>query len=109
LAFKPYLYGGTDINGVEYYVDGDHVSDKSGNHIHGIVQWRSGSTSYYVDGLLHREDGPAVKSINGAKDWWLNGREIIIDDLTKWHLVRMRKRYPKLYESIVEELAKRYL
>ena len=28
------------------------------------------------DGLLHREDGPAVEWNDGYKAWWLNGKHI---------------------------------
>jgi len=33
----------------------------------GRVEWR-------FEGLLHREDGPAVENANGDKEWWLNGK-----------------------------------
>lgn len=29
-------------------------------------------TEYWVDGKLHREDGPAVIFSDGHKEWWLN-------------------------------------
>jgi len=28
---------------------------------------------WYLNGNLHREDGPAVESANGDKEWYLNG------------------------------------
>ena len=31
-----------------------------------------GKVSYYKDGLLHREDGPAREFVNGDKLWFLN-------------------------------------
>ena len=30
--------------------------------------------SWYKDGVVHREDGPAVERSYGGKAWWLNGR-----------------------------------
>jgi hypothetical protein len=33
----------------------------------------SGSKRWYLNGKLHREDGPAVEYPNGTKEWWLNG------------------------------------
>jgi len=27
-----------------------------------------------INGLLHREDGPAVVRINGTKEWYFNGK-----------------------------------
>lgn len=29
--------------------------------------------AYYVDGQLHREDGPAIECVNGDKYWFQNG------------------------------------
>ena len=31
-------------------------------------------TMWYLNGQLHREDGPAVESANGYKSWFLNGQ-----------------------------------
>ena len=28
---------------------------------------------WYLNGKLHREDGPAIEYANGTKDWYLNG------------------------------------
>ena len=33
----------------------------------------SGNKEWYLNGLAHREDGPAVEFINGDKAWYLNG------------------------------------
>jgi len=30
-------------------------------------------TEWYLNGVPHREDGPAVEYANGTKSWWLNG------------------------------------
>jgi hypothetical protein len=32
-----------------------------------------GSKSWYLDGRLHRTDGPAIENADGSKTWWLNG------------------------------------
>lgn len=32
-----------------------------------------GTTYHYKNGLLHREDGPAVENVNGFKAWYKNG------------------------------------
>jgi len=42
--------------GYELYVDSD------------------GSRHWYKDGLLHREDGPAVEHSSGTKEWGINGQ-----------------------------------
>jgi hypothetical protein len=29
---------------------------------------------WYLNGKLHREDGPAVEYADGSKEWWINGQ-----------------------------------
>ena len=33
-----------------------------------------GTKCYYVNNELHREDGPAIESLNGNKIWFRNGK-----------------------------------
>jgi len=33
----------------------------------------TGKKEWFLNGKLHREDGPAIKYSNGYKEWWLNG------------------------------------
>jgi len=33
-----------------------------------------GTRKWYMDGNLHREDGPAIETLNGARLWFLNGK-----------------------------------
>jgi hypothetical protein len=33
----------------------------------------NGRKEWYLNGKLHREDGPALEWANGDKEWWLNG------------------------------------
>jgi hypothetical protein len=33
----------------------------------------NGTKEWFLNGKLHREDGPAVEYPNGTKVWWLNG------------------------------------
>ena len=32
------------------------------------------SEEWWLNGLRHREDGPAIESKNGGEEWWLNGK-----------------------------------
>ena len=34
----------------------------------------NGTKCWYLNGALHREDGPAVEYANGTKKWYLNGK-----------------------------------
>jgi len=36
----------------------------------------SGTKIWYVNGLYHRIDGPAVEYTNGDKEWYVNGEEL---------------------------------
>jgi hypothetical protein len=38
------------------------------------VEWANGDKFWYFNGRLHREDGPAVEYSNLAIQWWLNGK-----------------------------------
>ena len=39
------------------------------------TSYANGTKHWYLNGWLHREDGPAVEYVNGSKEWWLNGKE----------------------------------
>ena len=48
------------------------------------IERSSGTKAWYQNGLLHRKDGPAVEYANGDKEWWINGKEYTESDfLTK--------------------------
>jgi hypothetical protein len=38
-----------------------------------VKVYDSGKKSWYQNGKLHREDGPAIEYANGSKEWFLNG------------------------------------
>ena len=38
--------------------------------------YSNGDKEWYLNGKLHREDGPAVEYANGTKHWLLNGKEL---------------------------------
>ena len=40
----------------------------------GIYEVENIGTFYYVNGNLHREDGPAEEYIDGAKYWYINDK-----------------------------------
>ena len=39
----------------------------------GIIEWSNGDKSWWINGKLHKVDGPAVEQVNGYKAWYLNG------------------------------------
>jgi len=36
-----------------------------------------GTKEWRLNGLLHREDGPAIEWADGSKEWRLNGKEVL--------------------------------
>ena len=54
-----------------------HFKDKGSiesNNQPTMRELSNGSREWHLNGLLHREDGPAVEAINGSKFWYLNGK-----------------------------------
>jgi len=39
-----------------------------------VKVWGNGNKSWYLNGKIHREDGPAIERANGNKFWWLNDK-----------------------------------
>jgi hypothetical protein len=39
-----------------------------------VQVYANGNKYWYLNGNLHREDGPAVEGANGTKHWYLNGK-----------------------------------
>lgn len=52
-----------------WYLNGElHREDGPAiEHPDGIRKW-------YLNGKLHREDGPAIERLDGSKEWYLNGK-----------------------------------
>ena len=40
----------------------------------------NGNKYWYKNGLLHREDGPAIEKVSGYNSWNLNGKQYGIDN-----------------------------
>lgn len=38
------------------------------------VEWVNGYKAWYYNGKVHRENGHAVEYANGSKEWYLNGK-----------------------------------
>lgn len=43
------------------------------------VEYPAGSKEWCLNGLLHREDGPAIERTDGYKAWYYNGQQHRID------------------------------
>ena len=51
----------------------------------------SGYKYWYINGELHREDGPAIEYRGGSKEWWLNGIEVT-EEIIEFIIKRKRLR-----------------
>jgi len=62
----------TGANGTKHwYLDGNlHREDGP------AVEFADGTKYWFLDGKIHRLDGPAVELANGTKHWFLDGEEI---------------------------------
>ena len=43
-----------------------------------VMVYPNGDKYWFLNGKLHREDGPAYEHANGTKSWYLNGKFIIV-------------------------------
>ena len=56
-------------DGTRYYLNGKlHREDGP------AVEYPDGTKSWYLNGKLHRTDGPAIEYANGTKCWWVDGK-----------------------------------
>jgi hypothetical protein len=46
-----------------------------------ILSDENGNNEWYINGLLHRSDGPAVEYSNGRADWYCYGVKIFTSEL----------------------------
>ena len=54
------------------------------------VEYHNGSKEWYKNSLLHREDGPAIEWANGGKEWYINGKYLTEEEFlnkTKKHTI----------------------
>ena len=58
----------------------------------------NGTQHWWLNGNLHREDGPAVVWSDGTKSWSLNGKELSEEEFNNRHNV----------ELTLEEIAKKF-
>ena len=41
-----------------------------------MIEWDDGTKLWYLNGKLHREDGPAAERATGTNLWFLNGEPL---------------------------------
>ena len=86
-----------------------------------VKVYPSGDKSWWLNGKLHREDGPAYEEANGYKSWWLNDKRHREDGPAieyaegdkEWHLngrevteEEHKRLTSKVIEMTMEEISK---
>lgn len=51
-------------------------------------KYDDGTMVWYLNGNRHREDGPAIERSDGSKEWWLNDKEVHPESLVDLWLSR---------------------
>ena len=60
-----------------WYLNGK-LHREDGPAIENVVE---GNNFWYLNGQLHREDGPAIEDLDGNKAWYLNGKLVSEQDV----------------------------
>jgi hypothetical protein len=47
------------------------------------IEYANGDKEWYIDGKFHREDGPAIEYVNGDKYWYINGEELTEEEFNQ--------------------------
>jgi hypothetical protein len=62
---------------VKVYPDGDkywYLNGKLHREDGPAIEWPNGDKEWWLNGKLHREDGPAIEDSDGHKEWYLDGK-----------------------------------
>jgi len=73
------------------------------------VEYVSGTKHWYLNGERHREDGPAIEFISGNKYWYLNGKGLTEEEFlnkTKRHVIIIDGKEIEISSESYKELQK---
>ena len=83
-----------DTDRTEWYLNGKlHREDGP------AVEWRNGYKVWFLNGQRHREDGPAMESSNGYKEWWLHDEQVTEEE----HRIHTQKTVELTLDEIAEQ------
>jgi hypothetical protein len=60
-----------------------------------------GYRCWFKHGKRHREDGPAAESKYGAMEWWVNDQRLYPEAMSNNFMKKLKKKYPKLVEAMM--------
>jgi hypothetical protein len=87
---------------VKVYADGNkywYLNGKLHREDGPAIERADGNKYWYLNGKLHREDGPAVEFVYGYKEWYLNSIEYTEEEFN-----RKTQPYKELTVKQLEEL-----
>ena len=77
------------------------------------VEDTDGDKWWYRDDKLHRDDGPAVEYANGTKEWWVNGIQLedteiktLQDRIQQQKAAELQQKATELRKALTEALTK---
>ena len=70
------------------------------------IEYSNGDKFWLLNGKLHREDGPACECVNGYKIWYLNGIAVTKNEVMNPHTITIDGKEIKLSEESFNELKK---
>ena len=85
-------------DGTKYWYLNDLLHREDGP----AVEYASGRKAWYLNGELTREDGPAVECSDGYREWWLNGERYTEDE----HAQATQRVEELTLEQVCEHLGK---
>ena len=68
------------------------------------AEYADGTKKWWLNGKLHREDGPAAEYPDGSKEWWLNGKKYTEEEWMLRTLQHVDPKTRKAYKDILSEL-----
>jgi hypothetical protein len=63
-----YTNDNNDLNDCKRWYLNGHLHRENGP----AIEYDNGDKVWYLNGQLHRENGPAVEFASGHKEWWIN-------------------------------------
>lgn len=60
-----------DSNFTGDYLHEDGTKFSLNNGLINYIEYSNGTKQWFKNGLVHRENGPAVEWENGNKEWWI--------------------------------------
>lgn len=71
------------------------------------VEKPNGNKEWWIDGYMHRINGPAIIWSYGDKEWWLNDNKLSEKEFNRW--LEKKKLFDKLDNNLPEKLAQKIL